>query len=103
MDTRHAHAIANKVAGEAQHLTGNMLGDPAMGLAGKARVLYGKSQQALNNAADATRDNVADKPMTALGLAVAVGFALGAAWALNRNRTEDEEDQDARSGVTTAR
>lgn len=103
MDTRHAPAIANKVVGEAQHLTGSMLGDPAMGLAGKARVLYGKSQQALNNAADATRDNVADKPMTALGLAAAIGFALGAAWALKRNRTEDEGDQDAGSGVTTAR
>ena len=90
MDTRDAHAIANKVAGEAQHLAGSTLGDPAMRLAGKARVLYGKSQQALNNAADATRDNVADKPMTALGLAAAVGFALGAAWALNRSRTDDE-------------
>ncbi|MEM5424497.1 MULTISPECIES: CsbD family protein [Paraburkholderia] len=88
MDTRHAHAIANEVAGEAQHLAGRMLRDPAMGLAGKAKVLYGKSQQALNDAADATRDNVADKPMTALGLAAAVGFALGAAWVLNRNKSE---------------
>lgn len=87
MDTRHAHAVASEVAGEAQHLAGRMLGDPAMGLAGKARMLYGKSQQALNNAADATRDNVADKPMTALGLAAAVGFALGAAWVLNRNKS----------------
>ncbi|MEM5310631.1 CsbD family protein [Paraburkholderia sp. JHI869] len=90
MSTRNAHAIANEVAGEAQHLAGDMLGDPAMGLAGKAKVLYGKSQQALNNAADVTRDNVADKPMTALGLAAAVGFALGAAWALNRGRSEDQ-------------
>ncbi|MEX3984898.1 CsbD family protein [Paraburkholderia sp. EG287A] len=88
MDTRHAHAVANEVAGEAQHLAGHLLGDPAMGLAGKAKMIYGKSQQALNNAADATRDNVADKPMTALGLAAAVGFALGAAWALNRNKSE---------------
>ncbi|HKR42685.1 MAG TPA: CsbD family protein [Paraburkholderia sp.] len=88
MDTRHAHAVANEVAGEAQHLAGRMLGDPAMGLAGKAKMLYGKSQQALNNAADVTRDNVADKPMTALGLAAAIGFALGAAWALNRNNAE---------------
>jgi uncharacterized protein YjbJ (UPF0337 family) len=89
MDTRHAHAVATEVAGEAQHLAGRILGDPAMGLAGKAKMLYGKSQQALNNAADATRDNVADKPMTALGLAAAVGFALGAAWALNRGKSED--------------
>ncbi|WP_322033779.1 CsbD family protein [Paraburkholderia sp. J76] len=89
MDTRDAQAVANKVAGQAQDLAGSLLGDPAMGLAGKARMLYGKSQQALNNAADVTRDNVADKPMTALGLAAAVGFALGAVWALNRNKDED--------------
>jgi ElaB/YqjD/DUF883 family membrane-anchored ribosome-binding protein len=84
MRTTNVQAVASEVAGEAQQLAGHILGDPAATLAGKAKVLCGKSQQAFNNATAVTRENVADKPMTALGIAVAVGFALGAAWSRNR-------------------
>jgi ElaB/YqjD/DUF883 family membrane-anchored ribosome-binding protein len=84
MRTTNAQATATEIAGEAQQLAAEMLGKPGMKLVGQAKVLCGKSQRALNNAADITLDNIAENPGTAVGIAAAIGFALGAAWFMNR-------------------
>lgn len=74
-----------ELAGNAQEAAGEMLGDAGMRLSGKARALCGKSQQLATDAAVVTRETIADNPLATLGVAVGIGFALGALWAANRD------------------
>ncbi|SDD27231.1 CsbD family protein [Paraburkholderia lycopersici] len=71
-------------AGDVKEAAGEMLGDASMRLSGKARALCGKSQQLATDAAVVTREAIADNPLATLGVAVGIGFALGALWAANR-------------------
>jgi len=82
--TAKAEGTIRELAGNAQEAAGDMLGDASMRLSGKARALCGKSQQLASDAAVVTREAMADNPLVTLGVAVGIGFALGALWAANR-------------------
>jgi uncharacterized protein YjbJ (UPF0337 family) len=73
-----------ELAGEAQEAAGDMLGDAGTRLAGNERALRGKSQKLAADAALVTREAIAGNLLATLGLAIGIGFALGAWWAANR-------------------
>lgn len=81
MEKTHAKGIVHEVAGGAQALAGDLLGDADMQVSGRVKALCGKSQRLASHAADATRETILDNPLTALGVAVGIGLAFGALWA----------------------
>ncbi|QBR03073.1 glycine zipper domain-containing protein [Paraburkholderia pallida] len=76
--------MMREAAGEAQELAGDLLGDADMHLYGRAKALCGKSQRLAADATMTARDTVAENPLSMLGVAVGVGFLVGALWAARR-------------------
>ncbi|MCP3716434.1 DUF883 C-terminal domain-containing protein [Paraburkholderia sp. CNPSo 3281] len=84
MGSTKTDSAVSELAANAQEAVGEMLGDASMRLSGNARALCGKSKQLATDAAVVTREAIADNPLATLGIAVGIGFALGALWAANR-------------------
>ncbi|MFX1766827.1 CsbD family protein [Paraburkholderia sp. A1RI-2L] len=84
MERTHARGIVDEMAGGAQALAGDVLGDAEMQVAGRVKALYGKSHRLASNAADATRGTIVDNPLAALGVAAGIGLVCGALWVWKR-------------------
>ncbi|MCX5539393.1 DUF883 C-terminal domain-containing protein [Paraburkholderia sp. CNPSo 3076] len=84
MGSTKTDSAVSELAANAPEAVGEMLGDASMRLSGNARALCGKSKQLATDAAVVTREAIADNPLATLGIAVGIGFALGALWAANR-------------------
>jgi len=76
--------MMREMAGDAQDMAGEALGDDGMRLAGKAKALYGNSQRLAANAACSARDTISENPLAMLGVAIGIGFAVGALWGSRR-------------------
>ncbi|WP_322057360.1 glycine zipper domain-containing protein [Paraburkholderia sp. J63] len=79
-----ASGMLHEAAGGAKALAGDLLGDQEMQVSGRVKALCGKSQRLASNAADATRDTIAENPLMALGVAAGIGLICGALWAWKR-------------------
>ncbi|MEX3686479.1 CsbD family protein [Paraburkholderia sp. BR14263] len=84
MGTTKTEGRVRELAGDAQEAVGELLGDASTRLSGKAKALCGKSQQLATDAAVVTRETIADNPLATVGIAVGIGFALGALWGASR-------------------
>jgi uncharacterized protein YjbJ (UPF0337 family) len=84
METTRVKGMMHEMAGRAEELAGEARGDTGTRLSGKAKALYGNSQRLAANAACTARETVSGKPMTALSVAIGLGFLVGALWASNR-------------------
>ncbi|WP_321921320.1 CsbD family protein [Paraburkholderia guartelaensis] len=85
MTSEKVEGIAKEIAGEAQEKVGAALNDPAMELAGTAKVLCGESRQLVADAAVVAREAIAESPLRVLGITAAIGFALGLLWRRSRD------------------
>ena len=77
MDENEIEGAARDLGGKVEDAVGGLTGDPETQLAGKWNQAAGKAQKTFGAAADEIRENVADKPLTALAVAAGVFFALG--------------------------
>jgi len=77
MDENEFEGAARDLGGKVQDAVGGLTGDAATQAEGKWNQAAGKAQKTFGAAADEIRDNVADKPLTALALAAGVFFVLG--------------------------
>ncbi|MCG5075106.1 CsbD family protein [Paraburkholderia tagetis] len=84
MERTEAKGMIHEMAGGAQAMAGDLLGNADMQVSGRVKALCGKSQRLANNAAHATRETIAENPLAALGVAVGLGLACGALWAWRR-------------------
>ena len=78
MDTTELKGSARELGGRAQEGIGRMLGTPEDRVAGRIRRVTGQAQRAYGDAADEFTEYVQEQPLTALLIAGAVGFLLGA-------------------------
>ena len=69
--------MARDLGGKVQDAVGGLTGDTSTQAEGKWNQAAGKAQKTFGAAADEIRDNVADKPLTALAVAAGLFFALG--------------------------
>ena len=77
MDENEIEGAARDLGGKVDDAVGGLTGDPETQLAGKWNQAAGKAQKTFGAAADEIRENVADKPLTALAVAAGVFFVLG--------------------------
>jgi uncharacterized protein YjbJ (UPF0337 family) len=80
VDSDKAEGVFQEISGKVQNAAGVVFGDAGTQAAGKARELGGKAQQLYVDAIDVVRNKATDSPLTALGIAAALGFLLGAIW-----------------------
>jgi len=73
--------MVEEMAGNAQAMAGDALGDDSMRLTGRAKALCGSSQRLAAHAACSARDTISENPLAMLGVALGLGFAVGALWA----------------------
>ncbi|GAA4485900.1 hypothetical protein [Gluconacetobacter asukensis] len=66
--------------GRLQDGLGGLVGDPALQVKGKGRVLCAKARSACFGASGAVRDLTVDQPLVAVVTAALAGFALAMAW-----------------------
>ncbi len=81
MDENKIEGVAEEVVGKLQDGMGGALGDSAMQAKGKARQFAGQAQSYYGDTLDTVRDLTADQPLIAVGVAVGLGFLLGALFA----------------------
>ncbi len=77
MDENEFEGMARNLGGKVQDAVGGLTGDASTQAKGKLNQAAGKAQQTFGAAADEIRDNVVDKPLTALAVAAGLFFALG--------------------------
>lgn len=73
-----------QAAGEVKDKLGALADSTRVQVTGKARELYGHSQQLAGDAAAAARATVVENPLLVLAATAAAGFAVGALWAWRR-------------------
>jgi uncharacterized protein YjbJ (UPF0337 family) len=76
-DENEFEGMARDLGGKVQDAVGGLTGDTSTQAEGKWNQAAGKAQKTFGAAADEIRDNVADKPLTALAVAAGLFFALG--------------------------
>jgi len=80
MNVDHIEGAAREVGGKIQDAAGGLMGDAATQLRGKANQAAGKAQQAYGEAVDEVKSFTHAQPLgallTAMGVGVALGFAL---------------------------
>jgi uncharacterized protein YjbJ (UPF0337 family) len=81
MNTDRIEGAARDVGGKIQDAAGGLMGDAATQLRGKADQVAGKAQKAYGEAVDGMKGFAREQPigalLTAMGVGVALGFALG--------------------------
>ncbi len=77
MDENEFEGAARDLGGKVQDAVGGLTGDVETQAQGKWNQAAGKAQKTFGAAADEIRENVADKPLTALAVAAGVFFVLG--------------------------
>jgi uncharacterized protein YjbJ (UPF0337 family) len=77
MDENEFEGAARDLGGKVQDAVGGLTGDAEIQAEGKWNQAAGKAQKTFGAAADEIRDNVVDKPLTALAVAAGVFFVLG--------------------------
>ena len=77
VDENEFEGTVKDLGGKVQDAVGGLTGDTGTQAQGKLNQAAGKAQKTFGAAADELRDNVLDKPLTALGIAVGVGVVLG--------------------------
>jgi uncharacterized protein YjbJ (UPF0337 family) len=77
MDENRFEGTARNVAGKVHDAVGNLTGDTATQLRGKAQQVAGQAQDAYGEAADEIRRFASDQPLTTILLSVGFGFMLG--------------------------
>ncbi len=77
VDENEIEGAARDLGGKVQDAVGGLTGDAATQAEGKWNQAAGKAQKTFGAAAEEIRENVADKPLTALGIAAGVFFVLG--------------------------
>jgi uncharacterized protein YjbJ (UPF0337 family) len=77
VDENEIEGAARDLGGKVQDAVGGLTGDTETQVAGKWNQAAGKAQKTFGAAADEIRENVADKPLTALAVAAGVFFVLG--------------------------
>ena len=78
VDTNEAEGTVKDTVGKLQDGMGGLLGDTGMQARGKAKQFAGQAQEYYGDTLDTVRDVASDQPLLALGVAVGVGFVLGA-------------------------
>jgi uncharacterized protein YjbJ (UPF0337 family) len=78
MDSNKIDGVAEDVVGKVQDGMGGLLGDTATQAKGKAKQFAGQAQGAYGDTLDSVRDMTSDQPLLAVGVAVGLGFILGA-------------------------
>ncbi|CAB3675868.1 CsbD family protein [Paraburkholderia rhynchosiae] len=78
METGKVEGVVNEMGGKVQQTAGEMLGDTGTQMAGTAREFSGKAQQVWADFTDVVRESTLERPFTALAIAAAAGFILGA-------------------------
>ena len=78
MDKNELEGAMREVGGKAQEDLGVALGTPEDEVAGRIKQAAGRAQRAYGGAVDEVTDYVQHQPLTALLIAGAVGFLLGA-------------------------
>jgi uncharacterized protein YjbJ (UPF0337 family) len=84
MDTTQLEGTLREGTGHVQEAFGDMRGDTAGQVSGKAKELAGKAQKLYGDVGGIVRDSMAQRPFMALGIAAAVGFVLGMLRTANR-------------------
>jgi uncharacterized protein YjbJ (UPF0337 family) len=74
----NTEGTAQKWAGKAQNAIGEMTGDAATQLEGKARELAGRTQQSYGDALNMVRDFASTNPIATVAVAIGAGLLLGA-------------------------
>jgi uncharacterized protein YjbJ (UPF0337 family) len=77
MDENEIEGAAQELGGRVQDAVGGLTGDASTQAEGKWNQAAGKAQQTFGAAADEIRENVVDKPLTALAVAAGLFFVLG--------------------------
>lgn len=81
MNRDRIEGVARDVAGKIEDAAGGLMGDAGTQICGKADQVAGKAQQAYGQAVDGVKDFTHDQPigalLAAIGVGVALGFALG--------------------------
>jgi uncharacterized protein YjbJ (UPF0337 family) len=77
VDENEIEGAARDLGGKVQDAVGGLTGDSKTQAEGKWNQATGKAQKTFGAAADEIRDNVVDKPLTALAVAAGLFFALG--------------------------
>ncbi|HEX7936313.1 MAG TPA: CsbD family protein [Paraburkholderia sp.] len=90
METGKVEGTVNEIGGKVQQKAGELLGDTGMQMAGTARELGGRAQQVWADLADVVRESTVERPFTALAIAAAAGFLLGA---LRSATARDDRDR----------
>jgi uncharacterized protein YjbJ (UPF0337 family) len=84
METTKLEGTLQEVTGEVQEAAGELVGDTGTQLRGAAKQLGGKAQKLYADLGGVVRESTIERPLTALGIAAAVGFVLGMIRASNR-------------------
>jgi uncharacterized protein YjbJ (UPF0337 family) len=77
VDENEIEGAARDLGGKVQDAIGGLTGDSKTQVEGKWNQAAGKAQKTFGAAADEIRDNVVDKPLTALAVAAGLFFVLG--------------------------
>jgi uncharacterized protein YjbJ (UPF0337 family) len=77
VDENEFEGAAREFGGKFQDAVGGLTGDASTQAEGKWNQAAGKAQQTFGAATEELRENVANKPLTALALVGAIGLALG--------------------------
>ena len=78
VDINEAEGAAKDTVGKLQDGMGGLLGDAGLQAKGKAKQFAGQAQGYYRDTLDSVRDVTSDQPLVALGVAVGIGFVLGA-------------------------
>ncbi len=77
VDENEIEGTVRDLGGKVQDAVGGLTGDAKTQAEGKWNQAAGKAQKTFGAAADEIRDNVVDKPLTALAVAAGAFFVLG--------------------------
>lgn len=89
METTKAEETIRDAGGNVQDVAGDTMCGSSTDLAGKAKELCGKAQQLCADTTNTARATLATNPFTALAVAAAVGFMLGAIWSRNPAKPDE--------------
>jgi len=78
MEKNELEGAARELGGRAQEGLGNVLGTPEDQIAGRIKQASGQAQHAYGTATEEVSEYVQGQPLTALLIAVGIGFLLGA-------------------------
>ncbi len=77
MDENEIEGAARELGGRVQDAVGGLTGDARIQAKGKWNQAAGSAQRTLGTAADELRENVIEKPLSALALVAGVSFLAG--------------------------